>query len=198
MRNPAKPGFTLIELLVVIAIIAILASILIPVTGAVRRAVFRSRTQAQFNQYAVAFEQFKTEYGYYPRMGVSGSGDTRFNLGEVGRNDVFIETLSGRQKSGDSIANEYAKRANPKRISFYTFSQSEFAPDEVAACGETVRQGAIVDGFGNPNIVVVVDSDRNGVICKDRLPGNDDINAGVVFFSDTRNCDEWKEVRSWN
>lgn len=197
-RCSGGSGFTLLELLVVIAVIAILAGILIPATSAVRRAVVKSRTRAQFNQYAVAFEQFKAEYGFYPRMGVSGGEDSRLNLGESGIDEVFIETFSGRQRNGSQVSSAYAKRANPKRISFYTFSESEFAADESVVCGNTVKQGAIVDGFGNPNIVVVIDSDRNGVISKEFIPGDDDINANVVFYSDSGNCEDWTEVRSWN
>jgi prepilin-type N-terminal cleavage/methylation domain-containing protein len=190
-------GFTLLELLVVIAVIAILAGILIPAASAVRRSVVKSRTQAQFGQYAIAFEQFKAEYGYYPKLGTSGSGDTRINLEESANNEVFIETFSGRRRNGEAVSNVYARKANPKKIAFYTFSESEFAANETVVCGATIEKGAIVDGFGNPNIVVVIDSDRNGVISGGLLPGEGDVHAGVVIYSDPGSCEDWREVRSW-
>ena len=119
MKRNGKKGFTLIELLTVIAIIAILASILIPTVGAVQQSVRKSKTKAQFNGYAVAYESFKAEYGYYPKMDESSNV---FNL--EGNNAVFIQTLSGRKQDGGPAINDYAKRANKRRINFYSFSES--------------------------------------------------------------------------
>src|SRR6516164_3226495 len=45
-----KRGFTLIELLIVIAIIAILAAMIIPITGAVKKAKLRGRTEKELTQ----------------------------------------------------------------------------------------------------------------------------------------------------
>src|SRR5947209_7127483 len=64
----ALPGlaFTLIELLVVIAIMAILAALIIPITGAVTRAKLRSRTKTELRQIESAIVNYKTKKGIYP------------------------------------------------------------------------------------------------------------------------------------
>lgn len=59
-------GFTLIELLVVISIIAILAGILLPAIGAVRRAAKRAGTQSLIKRIEVALEAFKRDTTMYP------------------------------------------------------------------------------------------------------------------------------------
>lgn len=68
MRNNIKKisGFTLIELLMVIAIIGILAGILIPTVGAVRKQANIAASKAQLSSYVNAIQLFKGEYNYYP------------------------------------------------------------------------------------------------------------------------------------
>jgi len=61
-----RHAFTLIELLVVIAIMAVLAALIIPITGAVTRHKLRSRTKAELNLIASAISNYKTKKGYYP------------------------------------------------------------------------------------------------------------------------------------
>jgi prepilin-type N-terminal cleavage/methylation domain-containing protein len=59
-------AFTLIELLVVIAIMAVLAALIIPITGAVTRAKLRTRTKAELRQLESAIENYKSKKGFYP------------------------------------------------------------------------------------------------------------------------------------
>src|SRR5262249_421499 len=59
-------AFTLIELLVVIGIMAILAALIIPITGAVTRHKLRSRTRAELRSIETAIEDYKTKRGNYP------------------------------------------------------------------------------------------------------------------------------------
>jgi prepilin-type N-terminal cleavage/methylation domain-containing protein len=59
-------AFTLIELLVVIAIMAVLAALIIPITGAVTRHKLRNRTRAELKSIESAIEDYKTKRGYYP------------------------------------------------------------------------------------------------------------------------------------
>lgn len=59
-------AFTLIELLVVIAIMAVLAALIIPVTGAVTRHKLRSRTRTELAAIETAIKDYKTKRGYYP------------------------------------------------------------------------------------------------------------------------------------
>jgi prepilin-type N-terminal cleavage/methylation domain-containing protein len=59
-------AFTLIELLVVIAVIAVLASLLLPVSGAVSRRYKMARVNAELNQLVTAIEAYKFQVGSYP------------------------------------------------------------------------------------------------------------------------------------
>ncbi len=189
LRKVASNGFTVVELLTVVAIIAILIGIFIPAASTVRRSTLKAKTKSQFNQYAIAYEQFRAEYGFYPTMGSEGE---RFDL--KGQNAVFIQTLSGRTREGKPISESYANRANLRGISFYQFSQSEISSDSTSNCSELVPENVIVDAFGNPNISILVDTDRDGTV---RDPAGNTVNAGVLIFSSSRGCGDWKDVRSW-
>lgn len=65
-RLGTRRAFTLIELLIVIAIMAILAAMIIPITGAVTAAKLRNRTKAELKQVESAIIDYKTKKGYYP------------------------------------------------------------------------------------------------------------------------------------
>jgi prepilin-type N-terminal cleavage/methylation domain-containing protein len=59
-------AFTLIELLVVISVIAILASLVFPVAGAVNAAKKKARARAELAQIETAIERYKDKRGHYP------------------------------------------------------------------------------------------------------------------------------------
>jgi prepilin-type N-terminal cleavage/methylation domain-containing protein len=59
-------AFTLIELLVVIAIIAILASLVFPVTWAVNRLKIQSRCKGEMGEIETWINQYKDKFGHYP------------------------------------------------------------------------------------------------------------------------------------
>ena len=59
-------AFTLIELLVVIAIMAVLAALIIPITGAVTRHKLRNRTRTELKSIESAIVNYKAKKGYYP------------------------------------------------------------------------------------------------------------------------------------
>jgi len=59
-------AFSLIEMLVVISVMAILASMIFPITRAVSRNRIKNRTRAEMEQVATAIEIYKTKRGHYP------------------------------------------------------------------------------------------------------------------------------------
>ena len=59
-------AFTLIELLVVMAVIAILAALVIPVSGAVRSAGIKRRAMAEMTEVETLIESYKEKLGHYP------------------------------------------------------------------------------------------------------------------------------------
>src|SRR5215207_5362030 len=68
VQTQSRPSsaFTLIELLVVIAIIAVLASLIFPVMGAVNRAKIRNRSQSELSMLQTGIATYKTRFGQYP------------------------------------------------------------------------------------------------------------------------------------
>jgi prepilin-type N-terminal cleavage/methylation domain-containing protein len=63
-RNPG--AFTLIELLIVISIIAILAAMVIPITGVVKQRRTRAAIRAEVEKVASAIDAYKAKHGHYP------------------------------------------------------------------------------------------------------------------------------------
>jgi len=60
------PAFTLIELLTVITIIGVLAALLFPVLGGIKRQQFIRNAQAEMEQLETAIDRYKAAYGFYP------------------------------------------------------------------------------------------------------------------------------------
>ena len=73
-----QTGFTLIEMLTVIAIIAILAAIMVPVTGSARKIAERRRAMTEMNSIKVAAMQFYTEHRYMPWPGDPKVGEDKW------------------------------------------------------------------------------------------------------------------------
>lgn len=159
LRSP-QSAFTLIELLTVIAIIGILAAILIPTVAKVRESARKAKVKTQLNQWAVAIEAFRGEYGFYPDFkGVTGNkvNGGSFNS-SLSAAHYFHDVLGGRRRDGSApgtvgSTDPLGTGNNRKRITFVTIG-----PDELTAGGK------IVDAFGNEDIAVITDTDYNGVI----------------------------------
>ena len=159
-RSRATRAFTLIELLTVIAIIGILAAILIPTVGKVRESARKAKVRTQLNQWSVAIETFRSEYGYYPDFTTQtgskvngGSFSATFSAAHF-----FHDVLGGRRRDGSQPATPVATdpvgtNHNRKRIVFTTFG-----PEEVNTGGK------IIDAFGNEDIAVILDTNYDGII----------------------------------
>lgn len=206
-------GFTLIELLVVIAIIGILAAIIIPTVGSVRTSANKAKTKTQFSQWASAMELFKQEYGFYPDVSDSnGKLDTT----------KFLANLTGRNYAGTKLTGTDLDK-NKKGISFYSVGGSELT---AGSNGSFDTDSEIVDAFGNSDIAVFVDRNRDGVIGgsgtgaetftatrlnvlsgSDQTPAKADpdgdnfpdtgIRAGVAFYSAGKGASANDYVFSW-
>ena len=149
-RNKQMAGFTLIELLMVIAIIGILAGILIPTVGAVRKQANIAASKAQLSGYVNAIQMFKGEYGYFPFVDKS---EDSFEIDLDGESRKFIETLSGRDVSNGSPFDN--GEGNRRLISFHSFSESEFFIED----DDSVDTDQLADSFNNTKIIIVIDGD---------------------------------------
>jgi prepilin-type N-terminal cleavage/methylation domain-containing protein len=65
-RPSDASAFTLIELLVVIAIMGVLAALLFPVVGMVKKHQYIFNTQAEMAKLETAIDRYKAAYGFYP------------------------------------------------------------------------------------------------------------------------------------
>lgn len=161
-----KLGFTLIELLMVIAIIGILAGILIPAVGAVKKQANIAASKSQLSNYVNAIQLFKGEYKFYPF--VSAGSDTEYSLSTGTNNNTFITTLSGR-KVDSSGPDDNPTEGNRRKIAFHSFSESEFLE------GTTT----LADRFGNTNIVIAIDGTGDNRITTTNVP---DIKSPVTAY----------------
>jgi prepilin-type N-terminal cleavage/methylation domain-containing protein len=153
MKNSKTKGFTLVELLMVIAIIGILAGILIPAVGAVRRQAKIAASKSQLSNYITAIQMFKSEYGYLPF--ITSPSDETIDLSNAGESGDFIETLSGRDPS---TGNSVETGGNRRGISFHSFSESEFFIN----ASDTASDDELADSFNNQNIFIELDGDGDG------------------------------------
>ena len=106
-RSTSLPAaaFTLIELLVVIAIIAILAALIFPVTGAVKRAQIKTKARAELAQVQLAIDNYKSKLGHYPPD----------NPGNPSVNPLYFELL-GTTNTGTTTAPFYVTLDGSARI----------------------------------------------------------------------------------
>jgi len=203
----ARDAFTLLELLVVIAILAVLGGLLFPAAGAARGFAQKTRTRAQFSQWALAFEQFRADYGSYPGVDSSGRIDPI----------RFVAALTGHDPAGTPLTGA-SLFGNLRRARYYSPTHSEWLVDDTAPA----TAGELIDGFRNSQLVVMVDRDGDGVIqgaeivrsalaggnSRDGftptvepvdadLAGSGVIRAGVAFYSAGRATAGTDYVFSW-
>lgn len=155
IARPPSGAFTLVELLTVIAVLGILAAIIVPVVGRAQESARRARVKTQFAQWTVAIEGFRAEYGYYPNFATATSAPlpAACRVNEVA--GLFFQTLTGQNGNGGAPDLPRALAANPRRVTFLSFT------DDEAGTGANPPIG---DAFGNTDIVLLVDRDGDGVI----------------------------------
>jgi prepilin-type N-terminal cleavage/methylation domain-containing protein len=65
--GPRRRGFTLIEMMAVVAVLALLLALLFPALSRARRQARRNATRSTFQSLSTALEQYKADWGVYPR-----------------------------------------------------------------------------------------------------------------------------------
>jgi prepilin-type N-terminal cleavage/methylation domain-containing protein len=165
---PARPrrarGFTLIELLTVITVIAILAAVLVPTIGAVQQHAAKVNTLMLFSKITDAFDAYKLQNGHFPLSPTEMSLSPPDNLGNVqfllnvGSNFLrrILTADIGPQsyKPADAIF-------NPKSTVYLTLPDGLLSS---TANNSSPTNEAIVDGFGNDQIGMVINLSQNATI----------------------------------
>lgn len=169
-----RPAFTLVELLTVIAIIGILAGILIPATGIVRRAARTAQSVATFSSYCASITNYRSDYGFFPNLNYSGAApadNTVINLAAAAnRHDNFIMALSFAKADGSALTTAERQGLNRKGIAFYQFTDADFRRR-----GAPADPYVLTDRHDNPNVRIAWNS--GGRI---QLPASTDLPAGMT------------------
>jgi prepilin-type N-terminal cleavage/methylation domain-containing protein len=168
MTPRRRPGFTLIELLTVIAIIGVLAGVLFPAIGGIRKRARQSSAQTAFSQWASGIARYKQTYGFYPNIGGTyvTNLDTLHDLSDVAVNGRFVRALSGRQPTGTALAVADRRALNRNAEEFVAFGRDDF--EDPANFNDASR---LVDRFNNRRIRVIFDTDNNTSIRNISAPG---------------------------
>ncbi|MGJ8639393.1 MAG: type II secretion system protein [Opitutaceae bacterium] len=168
-----KSAFTLIELLMVIAIIGILAGILIPTVGSVKKQANVAASKAQLSNYVTAITMFKGEYGFFPFSDAQKNNGAEINS----LSDDFVETLSGRNGKEPATTG-----GNRRSIGFHSFSESEFFVDD----DDQIDESQIADRFNNVNLFIVIDPDGDGEITvPTSTGGSKTLRASVTAYAES-------------
>lgn len=207
MRPNSRRGFTLIELLTVIAIIGILAGVLFPAIGSVKKKSKTATAQASFSQWCSSINRYKSVYGFYPNIlndagtGYNTTKDSTFLLEEKGAGLRLVKCLSGKYPSGKNLDSKQRLIFNRNAEEFCSFAKEDYD----AYDADVDINGRLTDKFGNYKIRVIFDTDNSGSIKKitnlpalpDSLTGSADNNgidsatgipAKVIIFT-TKNED---------
>jgi prepilin-type N-terminal cleavage/methylation domain-containing protein len=155
-RTPGSAwGFTLIEMLIVVAVIGILASMIVPITGALDKIKKKTRTKGEREAIVSAIESYKAKLGHYPpdnpavpfgpytnqlyyelagavyAANANGSLDTTHYLVSDG-STVAVNTFTNAFGPGNvgGIANFTPKVDNEEGSTVVNFIRSGFSPNQ--------------------------------------------------------------------
>lgn len=152
MHFPRKrdTAFTLIELLVVIAILAILMSLLIPVTTSVKNTARKTQALNDIKQITTAVKAYYTEYSKYPLDTADQGHDYTFTQTSNQDNLMDVLRASGRSGSWDATTGE---NLNPRRQVFLSANYTKNLTNPaggIVPTNATKFQNQYVDPWGMP------------------------------------------------
>ena len=176
MISRRRPGFTLIELLTVIAIIGILAGVLFPAIGGIRKKAKLATAQSTFSQWANGVTRYRQVYGFYPNIGsvkYNTAADMLHKLEEdpVGTN--FIKAMSAKSAMGVLLSGGPAgdrAKFNRNAEEFCSFARDDFE-DPGFSGNDLTEASKLVDRFGNNRIRIIFDTDGSGNLKGVNPPG---------------------------
>jgi prepilin-type N-terminal cleavage/methylation domain-containing protein len=138
-----RAGFTLTELLVVMGIIAILAGLILPAVGAVRRSAASRAAKATIERIRLACQAYQADFGDYPPTSL-----VAFDVTTNGVNDgieSLLRCLTTRREHGPYLEFEEPDLAN-------TDGDSLTKADPVGSALEARTLFELADPWGNPYI----------------------------------------------
>jgi prepilin-type N-terminal cleavage/methylation domain-containing protein len=193
-----RQAFTLLELLVVISIIAVLAGILLPVTGSVMDNARKTEARTVMQSIVNAVKLYQTEYGQYPvaftgtagakDVTFYGTGDQALDGGKGGRNAYLFNVLKATNDVGPGTSAEY-KALNARKVSYFEAKtvknvsdpRGGFIPSTIPA-GQTLKKDYnkddLIDPWGVPYFIRM-DSDYDDKVVNP-YPAQDSTTPGGV------------------
>ncbi|MDR2812506.1 MAG: type II secretion system GspH family protein [Puniceicoccales bacterium] len=201
--NQSKRAFTTLELVVVIATIAILASLILPTFGKVKRSMYANQSKIQFSRYVFGLNAYFREYGYFPKITGSDLDSETVITVTAASSSNLIRALSGKETNGVSALSTTNNYLNPNGTQFVEFSDDDFFKKTDGSIDRTL----LADRFNNTSICLVVekDSDEDAVIpqstfgsyatIKEKVPA-EGLRERVAIFT-VGNNDTSIDVISW-
>ena len=147
MKRNQVSAFTLIEMLTVMAIIAIIASLVVAVSGLVNKKAAVARAEGEIKAYETACESYKADNGTYPRNGDTDDLDPRVDAVPTQKRYEKASQYLYTQLSGDAEP-ENAPDFKPEKDTKVYFP---FKPDHLNTKkdnGKIVEVKYIQDPFG--------------------------------------------------
>ncbi len=148
VRFPKRPAFTLIELLTVMTIIAILAGLVLSISGMVNKKGALARAQSEIQAISAACESYKADNGTYPYQPVAISGS--------------IPAVTGAGTSSSNIPSDLLDpRANGSSV--YTSGTTGYAAASLELY-EALTGDLTLTGTGGPGVKNYISDLRQDVL----------------------------------
>lgn len=146
MKRNRLSAFTLIEMLTVMAIIAIIASLVVAVSGLVNRKAAMARADGEIHALSAACESYKADNGVYPRNDDTDDVDPRVDGVPTAKKYEKASLYLYKELSGDTEPAEPDFKPEQGAKVYFTFK-----PDHVGATktdGKITKVKYIQDPFG--------------------------------------------------